>query len=1133
MSAKMTENNVENTDPGVGTLCEGPRSGRCSVAQQRRPGRYPTTAKKKWTKELNTAVMECYFLSDPVNEDGKPIRGYRQRMHRVWKDRGLLDVSEQNLCDQARAIRKNQWLSEVEIEMIKRYVCEKEDEVEIVGCGNDIEQELLSSNVTQSTVADDVGAPSAINIQHNSMRTEEERKILDEILVILNAKDKSFFPGLKKVDRKRLEDVTKSVNEIVGDIITKSITETNDLIYAASVYIAKRVGLRKATNDKNTPKEPWWRRRIQQSINEIRKHISTLERKRKGERITEAKYADIERKYRVKAKGANVVIEELKQRLLAKSHKLKRYNERIQQFKLNRMFDQDQKRVYQKLNGNKRCENSIPNAEESEIFWSNIWSQEKLHESEAEWLKSLKGKKNDAHQEDLIISEDLVRRQSSWLPNWKATGPDGVQGYWLKYLTSLHKRIALQLNEMINDIKPIPNWMTKGRTVLCQKDQAKGNEAGNFRPISCLPLMWKLMTGIISDNIYIYLESNELLHDEQKGCRRKSRGTKDQLIIDRVILTDCKRRQKNLAMAWVDYKKAYDMVPHSWIIECLKLVNISENVVNFINKSMPKWKTVLTACGETLCEVDIRRGIFQGDSLSPLLFVICMMPISSVLKKMRTGYTLGTRKINNLLFMDDIKLFAKSEKEIDSLVATVNAISNDIGMEFGIQKCGVLVLKRGKVVTSGGIRLTDSEIIREVDENGYKYLGIIESDKIEGKIMKESFRKEYFRRTRLVLQSKLHGRNKVKAINTWAVSLMRYGAGIIDWTMNELQEIDRRTRKLMTMNKALNPNSDKDRLYVKRKDGGRGLISIEMCIKTEENNLAWYVKNSNEEMLDIVKIHGKMKVEEAIKPHQFKRLNENRLLSEWRDKRMHGQFIREKDDVDWNMSWKWMQKGDLKVTTEALICSAQEQSIRTNYIKFYIDKSVITPMCRMCGEKGETVSHIVSECGKLAQREYKRRHDNVARYVHWNLCGFGCLDRADAWYKQEPDGVCENNEYKILWDMNIQCDVVIGARRPDIIFVDKNKKEAKIIDIAVPGDSRVKNKEEEKIEKYQPLKDELSRVWKLKKIMVIPVVVGALGSVSKNSTKHLEKLGKNVKTEVIQKTVLLGTARILRKVLSM
>ena len=91
---------------------------------------------------------------------------------------------------------------------------------------------------------------------------------------------------------------------------------------------------------------------------------------------------------------------------------------------------------------------------------------------------------------------------------------------------------------------------------------------------------------------------------------------------------------------------------------------------------------------------------------------------------------------------------------------------------------------------------------------------------------------------------------------------------------------------------------------------------------------------------------------------------------------MYGQFIRHiSEGTDKGKSWLWMRKCDLKIPTEALICSSQEQAIRINYVKYHIDKSIDSPSCRMCSETGETISHIVSECSKLAQREYKKRHE--------------------------------------------------------------------------------------------------------------------------------------------------------------
>ena len=129
--------------------------------------------------------------------------------------------------------------------------------------------------------------------------------------------------------------------------------------------------------------------------------------------------------------------------------------------------------------------------------------------------------------------------------------------------------------------------------------------------------------------------------------------------------------------------------------------------------------------------------------------------------------------------MDDLKVYGKDKAKSESLVLTVQLISQDIGMEFGTKKCGVVALKRGKLCKSEGIKLINGQTIKEVDDEGYKYLGILELDKFKEREMKDIFRIEYLRRLKLVMKSQLNCKNKVKAGNTWAVSLMRYGAGTI------------------------------------------------------------------------------------------------------------------------------------------------------------------------------------------------------------------------------------------------------------------------------------------------------------------------------------------------------------------
>ena len=138
-----------------------------------------------------------------------------------------------------------------------------------------------------------------------------------------------------------------------------------------------------------------------------------------------------------------------------------------------------------------------------------------------------------------------------------------------------------RLQNVLDGERPLEDWMTFGTSVLCNKKElAKDSEADNYRSISCLSLMWKWITGILAENMY-YLERENVLLHEQKGCCKGSQGTKHELRIDKIVLKDCKRRHINIAMTWIDYEKAYDMVPHSWISECLDMFGIANNVQDF------------------------------------------------------------------------------------------------------------------------------------------------------------------------------------------------------------------------------------------------------------------------------------------------------------------------------------------------------------------------------------------------------------------------------------------------------------------------------------------------------------------------------------------------------------------------
>ena len=177
----------------------------------------------------------------------------------------------------------------------------------------------------------------------------------------------------------------------------------------------------------------------------------------------------------------------------------------------------------------------------------------------------------------------------------------------------------------------------------------------------------------------------------------------------------------------------------------------------------------------------------------------------------------------------------------------------------------------------------------------------------------------------------------------------------------------------------------------------------------------------------------------------------------------------------------------------------------------------------MCGKAEESVNHVLSECSKLAQKEYKRRHYWFGTKIHWKICRKYGIEVKQKWCEHKPEAVMGNDKCKILWDFIVQTDHEIHARRPDVTVVQKNKNVCEIIDFTCLYDGKVDTKELEKIEHYQNLARELRNIWNMK-VKVIPLVIGALGTTPIKLRNWLKKIGIENQITELQKTVLLHTA---------
>ena len=345
----MSSNEIQTNDVNGSRLAEqGPSSGRCS--RQGNIGRHhanPVISKRrKWTTQENKIVMECYLLSEPK------IRGYRKCMLSLWQQKGMFWVSEQRLVDQANTIRRNSWMTELE--------------TELTGSDSVIAAEARSSEALPDQVGEDrrnVLPEMGAEEQADSL-DEEEVAIVMEIAEVIEKGSKDKLPALRNVPKKKLLEETAKVDKVLSKFKTHGITKTDELFYAGAFVVTNKLGVK--IDKVAGRKEPMWKRRLQNKIKELRKDLSQLEASEDKGVSNSRHWERLERKYSIRVKRLNVVVEELKQRITAIAAKVRRHQGRVDSYRQNRLLENNQRQFYGELDEEEeRCDDDQPVAEES------------------------------------------------------------------------------------------------------------------------------------------------------------------------------------------------------------------------------------------------------------------------------------------------------------------------------------------------------------------------------------------------------------------------------------------------------------------------------------------------------------------------------------------------------------------------------------------------------------------------------------------------------------------------------------------------------------------------------------------------------------------------------------------------
>lgn len=726
-----------------------------------------TRVRMRWNKEVNMFIMRTYFHITKLETDMTTYR--QQLHELFTQQYPEVTVSEQRISDQRRVIVRNKLLSQDILNQLRDDVRLKlqEESENTTGTNitpiiqdedaNTIQEHPQYYTQSQPTTQFHSYSQSQAYTQtsHISTQTETITLMLENDIETFVTKDQNLttstysqeiydtftttltqYSGLDPAARPKLPKLRYSpnlfrlVNLFNEHILPKFIsndtklTDIHTLIYCTAVVVSEELNFKITeysgnTRQRNNTKAPW-QQRLEKDIEKLRADCGRLtqyinnNRSNKVVKRVEAifKSNTTHTRHENSNKKPEEFLDTLKQKLASKVHRLRRYTKAQQRRNDNTIFTTNEKIFYRNLNkphtdnntSNESTTNT-PTKEDLESFWSSIWEEQVEHNDKATWAIDEETKwEMIGEMEFTEITETDITHITNRLHNWKSPGIDKIHNFWYKKLTSLHKCIAKNLTDIVLGEQNIPDFIATGITYMLPKIK-NSEQPSQYRPITCLPTIYKILTSALTSKINSHIEHHNIMAEEQKGCRRGHMGCKEQLIIDSTIHKHATTKNRNLHCTYIDYKKAFDSVPHSWLIKILEIYKINPKIINFLRNIMPQWKTTLQInCKPnpiTTRQISIKKGIYQGDSLSPLWFCLALNPLSHLLQRCRAGYCLKNNTenttISHLIYMDDIKLYSQSEKEMKKLVEATTEFSKDINMQFGLDKCKTLHIIRGKI----------------------------------------------------------------------------------------------------------------------------------------------------------------------------------------------------------------------------------------------------------------------------------------------------------------------------------------------------------------------------------------------------------------------------------------------------
>ncbi|XP_066934427.1 uncharacterized protein [Clytia hemisphaerica] len=488
------------------------------ISEENNTQNHQREVRMKWTKNLNSDVIRCFFNTILRYPDAP----YRKEFHRRWEAlHPEIRCTEQKICDRKQVITKKvntrentrgSWLTELEIQQIRNEI---QDEI-------DNERNQPRNQLTEQPEAETgpeheqppenepprqpEEEPENIEILDENQPEEDELLQLKERLLenyaysIVTPFEERY--NFKKPNKKTLKTLEKSlgkVNKVLEDatVLTdiSDVNQLNNLTYAAAITAINEISAQKCCIYRKTNKKQRkgdnWVFNMKMRIDNIRGDVSRVSQMRDPNPSTKMKKNNnnaMRQKYNITDEyEREVILETLKQRMLALNNRLSRYQKRQTQFRQNNDFIEKPSKLFDELRGNKTEVKDPPSKESIEQFWKPMYETRKCYNKESVWLQQYEESIDAAQSEYSDITPDEVMSATNKFANWKSPGIDKIQNFWWCNLPNIHAKFAELSNNTIVDPTTCPKWLTTGRTTLISKKPPTQNPS-NYRTIDQLPV---------------------------------------------------------------------------------------------------------------------------------------------------------------------------------------------------------------------------------------------------------------------------------------------------------------------------------------------------------------------------------------------------------------------------------------------------------------------------------------------------------------------------------------------------------------------------------------------------------------------------------------------------------------------